>query len=146
MIARYIVDTVQSSRCRDPRKITKPISKRSSMAAAMDTDQRGTRRGSAVDPWHSVREVRVSTRAAAAGAAATGQGADKSGLVNKKKICINCGSNDHISYNPVCLNFNIHMQQLAAKAATIQRSAVSQGQVSVQWHSGTEKVSHLIKL
>ena len=72
MIARYIVDTVQSSRCRDPRKITKPISKRSSMAAATDTDQRGTRRGSAVDPW--------------------------------------------------------------------------QGQVSVQWHSGTEKVSHLIKL
>ena len=80
MIARYIVDTVQSSRCRDPRKITKPISKRSSMAAATDTDQRGTRRGS------------------------------------------------------------------AAKAATIQRSAASQGQVSVQWHSGTEKVSHLIKL
>ena len=68
MIARYIVDTVQSSRCRDPRKITKPISKRSSMAAATD------------------------------------------------------------------------------KAATIQRSAASQGQVSVQWHSGTEKVSHLIKL
>ena len=56
------------------------------MAAATDTDQRGTGRGSAVDPWHSVREVRFSTRAVAAGAAATGQGADKSRLVNKKKI------------------------------------------------------------
>ena len=32
--------------------------------------------GFAVDPWHSVREVRFSTRAAAVGAAATGQGAD----------------------------------------------------------------------
>ena len=50
--------------------------------------------------------------------------------MNKKKICINCGSNDHVSYNPVCPNFIIHMQQLAAKAATIQRSAASQGQVS----------------
>ena len=97
------------------------------MAAATDTDQRGTHRGSAVDPWHSVREVRVSTRAAAAGAAATGQGADKSGLVNKKKICINCGCNNHISYNHICPNFNIHMQQLAA---TIQRLAASQGQAS----------------
>ena len=37
---------------------------------------------------------------------------------------------DHVSYNPVCPNFIIHMQQLAAKAATIQRSAASQGQVS----------------
>ena len=41
MIARYIVDTVQSSRCRDPRKITKPISKRSSMAAASGHNRRG---------------------------------------------------------------------------------------------------------
>ena len=67
---------------------------------------------------------------AAAGAATTGQGADKGGLVNKKKICINCGSNDHISYNPICPNYSIHMQQLAAKAANIQRTAASQGQAS----------------
>ena len=38
------------------------------------------------------------------------------------------------------------LQSRLPKAATIQRTAVSQGQVSVQWHSGTEKVSHLIKL
>ena len=44
------------------------------------------------------------------------------GVVAKKKgACNNCGGLDHFSYNPICPNFAIHMQQLAAKAETYRK-------------------------
>ena len=42
--------------------------------------------------------------------------------VKKKNMCINCGGNDHWSYNPICPNFAIHLQQLQAKSESMRKS------------------------
>ena len=37
---------------------------------------------------------------------------------------------DHLSYNPICPNFSIHMQQLVAKAETIRKTGNGGGENS----------------
>ena len=54
----------------------------------------------------------------------TGQGVGTGGggvVAKKKGACNNCGGLDHFSYNPICPNFAIHMQQLKAKAETYRK-------------------------
>ena len=63
----------------------------------------------------------------------TGQAVDNGGggaMAKKKGACNNCGRLDHLSYNPICPNFSIHIQQLAAKAETIRKMGNGSGENS----------------
>ena len=62
--------------------------------------------------------------APAGGQEGAGQSA-KAPTLKRKTICINCGAHDHVSYNPVCLNYKIHLQQLAAKAENMRKAAAA---------------------
>ena len=64
--------------------------------------------------------------AAAGGQDGAGQ-TTKAPIAKRKTICINCGAHDHVSYNPACTNYHIHLQQLAAKAESLRRAAAAHG-------------------
>ena len=42
-----------------------------------------------------------------------------------RPFCIDCGAHNHISYNQVCPNYHIHLQQLAAKAENTRKAAAA---------------------
>ena len=49
----------------------------------------------------------------------------KTPALKRKTICIDCGAHDHVSYNQVCPNYHIHLQQLAAKAENTRKAAAA---------------------
>ena len=64
--------------------------------------------------------------AAAGGQDGAGQ-TTKAPIAKRKTICINCSAHDHVSYNPACTNYHIHLQQLAAKAESLRKAAAAHG-------------------
>ena len=49
----------------------------------------------------------------------------KTPALKRKTICIDCGAQDHVSYNTACPNYYVHLQQLAAKALNMRKAAAA---------------------
>jgi len=74
---------------------------------------------------------------------ATGGG---TAVTKKKGACNNCGALDHLSYHPVCPNYSIYIQQLAAKAAAANKAAGGGGSetrtVAVRGSQGKKNIQN----